>query len=493
MNNLKQYINTSFLVGIIFFLFIPLIQNTFQLKKHIKPLKGAFNAVPDTSFSTSGWFSGRFQEIKNDYLNQNFGLRNYYVRLNNQIDYDLFNLANVDKVVKGKGNFLFESNYIDAYYGNNFIGKEELLNRVNKLKELQTLLASNNIDLEILLLPSKASFFPEFIPDNWVYEKKLNNYEYMVELFKKVKVKHIDYSAWFRDLKNTTPYDLYPQTGIHWSNYGALIATDSLRKNIEHNVNLNLKEFVINNIAISDSLIDPDKDIEDAMNLFSPINKLPMPYASYYWKEEENITMPKALFIGDSYFWNIYYQGLTVNMFTDCKFWYYNQTVYPENESIREVTKLNFSEEVKKQRIIVLMATESNIHDIGWGFVDKALAEFKSSVGKGDCGLNRELYIKVISEQIKQNAQWMNDIKRKATENKVSIDEMVKLDAMYVFETDYCKPDVVSQINETKDKIKNTPEWMAQITIKAKKNKISIDEMIDLDAKYVYDTKLKNK
>jgi hypothetical protein len=490
MTRIKKSPHLFILVGILIFLYIPLLQNTLHLKNYIKPLKGAFTEAPDTSISVNSWFSGRYQEIKDKHLTQNFGFRNYYVMLNNQLDYKLFNGANVDKVVIGKGGFLYETNYIEAYFGNNFIGENELTQKFNKIKELQDNLAANGIDLEIVFTPSKASFYPEFIPDNWVSEKKLSNYEYAATLCQKLKIHHIDFSKWFREQKNISPYDLYPKTGIHWTNYGALIATDSLKRQIEHNANLNLKDFVITNIAFLDSLISPDNDMGEAMNLLFPINSFPMPYANYYWTEDESAQQPSALFIGDSYFWNIYYQGLTNNLFSDCKFWYYNQTVYPESESVREVNNLDVSEEIKKQQVIVLMATETNIHDIGWGFVDKALEALKT---KNVNSVRQTVYVKNIIEHIIKSPDWMADIKKKASARNISVDEMINLDAIYVYETEYSKPEVVIQINKTIQNIKNTKEWMEQIKIKAKTNNVTESEMIELDAKYVYDTELKGK
>ena len=476
------------LIGILIFLYIPLLQNKLHLKEYIKPLKGAYVEVPDTFFSADGWFSGHYQVTKDNYFNQNFGFRNYYVMLNNQIDYKLFKIANVDNVVIGKGDFLYETNYIEAYYGNNFIGINELISKYKKIKELQDRLGAIGIDLEIIFLPSKASFYPEFIPENQKSDKKLSNYDCAASICKKLNISHIDFSAWFKNIKNIIPYDLYPKTGIHWSNYGALIATDSLKKHIEYNTKLNLRDFEITNITFSDSLVSPDNDMGEAMSLLFPLKSLPMPYANYYWKENESDVKPKALFIGDSYFWNIYYQGLTNNLFTDVKFWYYNQTVYPETELIRDVNQLNILEEVKKQQVIVLMATETNIHDIGWGFVDKALEALKT---KNTNSTRQKLYVKIIKEQISQTPEWMVDIKKKAVKNNITIEEMINLDAIYVYETDYCKPEVLELIIKAKERIKNTNEWMDQIKIKAKEKNISEDEMLELDAKFLYDTELK--
>lgn len=490
MKKNKFSANFYILIGVLFFISIPLIQNQLHLKKYIKPLIGAYNTVQDTVITTESWFNGRYQAVKDKYLAQNYGLRNYFIMLDNQINYKLFNATGIGNVIVGKGDFLYETEYIDAYYGKNFVGLDTLMNRYKKIKKLQDYLASMGIDLEIVFTPSKASFYPEFIPDNWRSEKKINNYDCAVALCKKLKINHVDFSGWFKKIKNISPYDLYPKTGIHWSNYGALIATDSLKKQIEFNTKLNLRDFQITNVAFSDTLIDPDNDMGEVMNLLFPVKTFPMPYANYYWKEDNGAVKPKALFIGDSYFWNIYYQGLTNNLFTDSKFWYYNQTVYPETELIREVNQLNMSEEIKKQQVIVLMATETNIHDIGWGFVDKALEALKS---KNINLVRQKIYVNIIKENIKNTPEWMNDIKKKASERKISVDEMINLDAIYIYEIEYCKPEVTQILDMTKERIKNTKEWMDQVKIKAKERNLTEDEMLELDAKYLYDTDIKNK
>ena len=87
----------------------------------------------------------------------------------------------------------------------------------------------------------------------------------------------------------------------------------------------------------------------------------------------------------------------------------------------------------------------------------------------------------------------MADIERKAKEKNTTVDEMITMDAIYVYETDYCKPEVVTLIEETKERIKNTKEWIEQIRVKAKEKGISEAEMLELDAKYLYDTELKKK
>ncbi len=485
----KLIYHRFFFVGILVFLFVPLLQNTFYFK-WIQPLKGAYQHIDDIGLTKDNWLEGAYQLRKEEYLDNTFGFRNYYVRLNNQINLSLFRKSNVKKVVVGKGGFLYEDDYINAYYGNNFVGKEKLGERFNKLKIVQNLLLDQGILLEVVFAPGKASFYPEFIPDNWRSEKKLSNYQYCRKLCDEMGIDYIDFNAWFLKEKGISPYDLYPKTGIHWSNYGALLAIDSLKSHIEKRTKMKLREFVIDNVSFSDSLLSPDNDIGESMNLVYDIPVLPMPYANYHWIENENAMKPSALFIGDSYFWNIYYQGFTNNFFTDCKFWYYNKTIYPESVPEREVKKLDLRKELSGYKVVVLMATESNIHDIGWGFIENVYEIFKQEIKSA---FRKSVYLKDLVREIHSSPGYMSEIKKKATANNIPFETQIQMDAEYIYRRDFSSAEIVTLTEKNKERIRNTPEWMGQIKKKAKEKNMTEDEMIELDAKYIYVTEQRDK
>jgi len=502
MRNNYRVVDIGLLVAALLFLFLPLFQNTLHLKKNIPGLKGAYKEEIDTAFTWKGWFNGSFQEKKQAYLNQNFGFRNYYVRLNNQFDFTLFHKINTEHVVVGKADVFFEDDYINAYYGKNFQGKEKLEALANKLKLAQQILKSNNIRLEILYLPGKASYFPEYIPDGYKTRKSLSNYEHLSAHSTKIGLDFIDYNAWFKKLKPTSIYDLYPAGGIHWSNYGALLAFDSLRKHIELNTFFTLREFKINRVNFSQNLQNPDNDIAEALNLWRDIKPLSMPYAQYTWLQKKDESKPRALFVGDSYFWNWYYQGLINNFFTGAQFWYYNQTVYPDTLPVREVKALPFKETVSANQVIVLMATESNIHDIGWGFADQVISSFKLNdapkstekpILTQELIRRKEIYLRYFVNEIRNTPVWLDKIKLKSSEKNISLDSMLILDADYLYETEYANKSVIDHTNQTIERIRKDAAWMKQIRAKAKEKKIPDEEMLELDAKYLYDQEVKRK
>lgn len=489
-------IDKALFIGIMLLLFIPLIQSAFKLKKSVKPLNGAFTRAEDTAFSWPAWFSGRYQDLKNENLKQNFGFQPSYVRLNNQLDFTLFKKINAEHVIAGKAEVYFEENYIDAYYGKNFVGKENLDRLAAKLKQAQDILRAYNIDLEILFLPGKASFFPEYIPEGRIAEKKLSNYEYLVSAAGGQQLDFIDFNAWFRQMKSRTVYDLYPAGGIHWSNYGALLAYDSLLRHIEQRAPVSLRSLKIAKVEFSDKLRDPDNDIAEALNLIKTPPMLSMPYAQYKWLERPGVTRPAALFVGDSYFWNWYHQGLVNNTFTDARFWYYCQTIYPDTLPEREVKDIDFRKAVERNKVVVLMATETNVHDIGWGFADKVIEFFPPEAAGSTIVADearRRIYINYFSEEIRKTPAWLASVEQKAKEKGISVEAMIALDAAYLYDNEYSSPAVIEFTEATKARIRNDGNWMKDIRRKAKENGVSVDEMLELDAKYIYEVEEKAK
>lgn len=485
-------VDIALLLVILLFLFLPLLQSKLHFKKQVKPLQGAFTEAADTVFGWKGWFNERFQEKRSAHLNQAFGFRNYYVRLNNQVDFTLFHKINTEHVVLGKAGVFYEDDYIKAYYGKNFIGNDKIQQLAKKLKQAQEILKSKGVILEILFLPGKASFFPEFIPAAYAGTKRTSNYEALAQQAKKISVDVIDFNSWFRKMRTTSTYDLYPVGGIHWSNYGALLAFDSLRAHVEKAAGIPLREFRITRVRHSNTFLDPDNDIANALNLLKDIKPLSMPIAEYKWLEKPGATKPNALFIGDSYFWNWYHQGLVNNTFSDARFWYYNQTIYPDTLETREVKNLPFVETVLSNKVVVLMATESNIHDIGWGFADNVISFIKPG-SSGDMGRRKEIYTNYFIQEIKNTAQWLAEVKKKALQKNISLDAMLAMDAEYLYDTKYAKEEVIAFTEKAKERIRLDEKWLANVKKKAFQKNISLDEMLELDAKYIYDMEQKGK
>jgi len=138
---------------------------------------------------------------------------------------------------------------------------------------------------------------------------------------------------------------------------------------------------------------------------------------------------------------------------------------------------------------------------------------------------------------IRGDRAWFGDIGKKATENGVPVEEQLRADAIYIFSQNYPEQyqaylgireiihemesdigalDSLSllaatygctlegfiekkafaayrerEIANTMDAIRNTPEWLANVQAKASEKNITLDEMIRLDAEYVWEQRMK--
>ena len=159
-------IKTGLFVILIAFLFLPLIQLKFFLIQESK-LEGAFVKKTKPVFDWSDWFNGKYQTAAEEYLNESFGFRNSLVRLNNEIAFSFFAKALAENIVVGKKNYLFQRPSIQAYYGQDFLGKERIEERMNRLKFISDTLSKLNKNLILIFGTGKGSFFPEYIPEKF--------------------------------------------------------------------------------------------------------------------------------------------------------------------------------------------------------------------------------------------------------------------------------------------------------------------------------------
>lgn len=411
-------------------LFIPMIVKSLNLINE-KPLGGVIVRTDKPALSDSTWFDGSYQQQYEKYLNENIGLRKTFIRLNNQIDFSIFDKTSAEKVVIGKDNYLFENNYIDATTGKDFIGNDKAQSLIEKAKEVESILNDMSIKMLIAFTPGKATFYQEYIPEKY-FSNNINpttNHAVLTELCKKEQINYIDFNTWFLDIKDTSTYPLFPKAGIHWSYYGMYLCADSLIKKIETDISKDIPDLQVQNIEISSEQRDPEYDLGNLMNLLYPIKTYDLAYPQFSYNQE-NKYRPKVLVIGDSFYWNIYFSGIPANIFNSLDFWYYNSQCYNDgtNKSAYEIVSIDYLETIKQFEYIIILQTDGGLNNFGFGFFDK----FLRSVNQGEIPAEIRAYM----DQILKDQNWKSHVEQKASERGISFDEMLFLDAQYMYESE---------------------------------------------------------
>src|SRR6187402_157736 len=150
-------------------LMLPVVQYFIPFIKE-DPLYGYKEKAIKDTLTIAKWWDGIYQSNQEKFLEDTFPCRKSIIRLTNQIDYSLFNKARASAVVVGEKNYLFQQEYIDNYYGQDFIGEDSIRQSLIKLKKIQDTLRKINKDIVFVIAPSKAYFHPEYIPSQYRLE-----------------------------------------------------------------------------------------------------------------------------------------------------------------------------------------------------------------------------------------------------------------------------------------------------------------------------------
>jgi len=416
-------------VVIIGLLFLPLLEGITNLIP-VKPLLGAIaNKNKTPNFSLASWFEGTYQTEKELVVNDSIGFRNILVRVNNQLDYALFNISHAQNIVVGKDGFLYETHYIDGYYGTDFDGTFNIEKRLRKLEYINDTLAKLNKTLILLIAPNKAIYYPEYLPDNPNAKKDSSNYETWLKLLKNSPIHYIDFNSYFVANKYKSKYPLEPKHGMHWSMYGCALAGDSLVKYIEAARHIKMPKPVWKAITL-----ERDRDIDvDAENSMDLVFNLPGPLMAYpdvKFEHDSTKTRPGVLCIGDSYYWG-FVAGYDIgNGFSpDSKFWYYFKK--PDHQT---PTRQEVKDELNNKDIVLMVATAHNLVTLGWDFIDSAYYMYKGTNPIHNYGPEYRKKIAELKSKIQAAPDWLHQIETGAKERGISVDSALTLNAIWIIE-----------------------------------------------------------
>ncbi len=400
-------------------------------------LNGAIVNVPDSIFSLQNWWNGSYQEQHEKYLNENFGFRNLFIRINNQIAYSLFNKCKANGVIIGRDNYLFEENYLKAYAGLDYIGDDSINKRFQKLKFISDTLGKLNKKIVLLFAAGKGTYYSEYMPEQYLTKIGTTNFESHLSKAKAFGINHIDFNTYFLNNKSKMPYKLYPKYGIHWSKYGMHLATDSIIKYTERLLSIDMNNIVNDGFEQNPDLVydNSDADIRKGINILMSYHEDSLGYPKIKFEQDAAKVKPKAIFISDSFFWGIFNFGICQSVFSDSHFWYYNNEIYPESLTSPLSTKdIDYKAELLKHDVVYILATEATLPKFSWGFIDRAYELFSSNQSNPILSKEINEKIKNLINYIRTDEKWFASIKQYAMDKKVSIDSALFVNAKWVIE-----------------------------------------------------------
>ena len=393
------------------------------------------NVNPDSLLKKdkSMWFSGEYQTLKDDYNNDHWAFKEKFVRLNNQFYYDAFNQLRVNRFVSGKDNYVFSETFIYSAYGDDYIGKTIISEKLRKAKVIQDTLKKKGIDLVLVLAPGKGEYCVEQIDDKYKHPIKNTNYKDYVSVCNQNNLNLLDLKAYFQLLKPSTPYPLFSKFGHHWSYFGECLAVDTLISYIENLHHCDLPNISWNKIDVVDTARSRDADVLKSMNLYkNPNQNQKLAYPDVLFEQDSIKNRTRVLTISDSYWYGPVYLGVPQNCFAGGSFWYYYNKIIPNpagaTEKI-EVWQLDLKKEIESNQVIMLLYSDGNLPTFANSFIDDAYELYtnpKAYYQKNE----KSITLKQNKKLIRETPILLKKSTKKSLDLQIPLDSAITLDAM---------------------------------------------------------------
>ncbi len=382
---LKSFFWALVVVPLILLLFSPIIQWKYKIAPEIR-LAGVEATVAERPvFKYSDWLTGKYQKEVETAFSKLNGLRGFFVRLDNQINFSLFKECSSygGGIAVGKDNWLFEKSYVNYMNNDNQADLSALEPRIIEMKQLQDLLTSRDIYFLFLITPSKATVYGEHLSEKYIKDslvRETAKYTTAKRLLDSHGINYIDAHKFFMENKETAPYDLFVRGGTHWSYYGASLFSMELISRTRQDTGLPIGSISCESIQVGSLPWSTDADIASLMNVFDMTPACgDMPHPIMKTSFPKNAIRPDVLVVGGSFLHTI--NGFVCDeLFGTRDYYYYYQRNIPrpfskDRESIPKNEQLK--DALLSKQIIIVESNETLLHNIGSGFIEDAVKALK--------------------------------------------------------------------------------------------------------------------
>ena len=504
----KGFYIALFVLTVLMLAFPAVQQYTHMFK--FRPLAGATVVTERPHLNVKTFMKGDFQRQEDQYLSENIGFREFFVRSYNQLCWSLFRKVQNKTIFVSDDNWIFNDFTIKHHYGQSVYdyGKtnEEVIEKMRSsslmLRQLQELLKEYGVSFFVCLAPGKDMVCEEHLPEVKGFDRPpgVRAIDYFPPMFDSLGINYLNLSDYYMQIKDTVSYPLYLKSSSHWSNLAAAYVSDTLVHYMERLSGLNMHDLRYSEPYQAYTRV-PDADLESLLNLMYPIETNTYTYTTVILDDDSTAVKPRWLVVGDSYYWEFQYNLPMNQLFDSYHYWYYNSTIHndPLHNNVRQVDILN---ELLSTDIVMLIYSPCNLYDLNRQFLTNALYSFYFD----------EVKIKAKFEKLKQdirsNAPWYAQVEENAEDLGKTLEQSLDDEARYMLysfpgyyfqefktaEVAACRnpriDQVLSRLNDPervpyRKEMLSNPEWLNAVKEKAKASNITIDEAIERDIDWI--------
>lgn len=184
-------------------------------------------------FGEEGINHDYLQEL-GSYFDDHFAGRSLMVNIDSLIQGNLFQVSNASTVIKGTDGWLYYSDTLDDYLGQNVLSDRGIYNAARNISIMQEYVTDKGAKFALAIAPNKNSLYSENMP--FYYSEKISdnkNITALVPVLNKNNINYVDLFSLFSSFDET----LYLKRDSHWNNKGAMLVYNELMDNLKANHN----------------------------------------------------------------------------------------------------------------------------------------------------------------------------------------------------------------------------------------------------------------
>lgn len=418
------------------FLLLLLVQTEWQpFNLDRRALKNDLKDTPKPTLTLQSYSNGEFQGQSERYLRENFAFREWGIRAFNQVRYSLWKKTCNDFFFPGRHHWMYYRPGVLDYYGQEtskvFHSQEELEayvdNEVGMMNELRDILKRDHgIELLSFIAPDKAFVYPEHLPRMKRDTTIGVAAACFAQRFKETGFPNIDMTPWYAAMADTSSRHLFMPMDTHWT-FASAYGYDSLFRLMDSLNGFGIPKLRINGIA--ESPYEGLQDDEATLNLlFKVKNDTPAYRADISVEADSTSRKPRVLFVGDSFIFALENLMPIKDLISYYENWFYYDKVFKGFD--KETYQIN---EINRLRS-VLNVDYVVVYSVGYqwcrgtnGFVEDALAAIKDPY---------QVEVALKMNEMEANPELMAMIKEKADSKGIPLEEMLELDAKWLIDNE---------------------------------------------------------
>lgn len=351
-------------------------------------LKGAVEPSPAPVWSWANLRSGAAFRAAEKWYDEHAGLRNFWVRLDNEVNYLLFDEALIRKggtqIIIGKNDWLFERQYLLHASTATKPVDGKVADAVRHMRSVQDKLAKRGIPMLLIIAPSKVEVYPEHVPPSFIGSSHPADVTTFYELYRQTiidaGINFYDGPQTFLKWKQAGMRNLFARSGTHWSYHAALKVLNDIRDRLNPQMRRPLPPLTLEKETNDDAQLT-DQDLLALLNLLGDFGaNHPQPYPVLTPQKIVPVEqLPNILWVHDSFGWPLIELVYSANVAQPTESLYYFENFYHVPGGIRQdidVKTVDWNTYLANRDAVVMVWTEIAFDYLGWGFfeaLDKSL------------------------------------------------------------------------------------------------------------------------